>query len=575
MFIKSITIKTPTAVIRNLTFKKGLNLIIDNTSTTEMIETGNNIGKTTVLKLIDFCLGAKPSIIYSDTENSKKVYTLVEEFLVNKEIEIILTLSEDLANPNAKEITICRNFLKRKNAKRTINGTPILEKDFESELQRFTMDITDLGKPTYRQIISHNIRYKDDHINNTLKTLDKYTTDIEYETLYLYLLGCTFDNGAKKLELSTKLKQEITFKERLEKKQTKNSYEVALSFLNDEIETLQNKKKNFNLNQDFEKDLNRLNQIKYEINKLSTKLSKLEARKTIIEEVKAELESDITNIDIQQLQDLYSEVKLNIDHIQKTFEDLVNYHNKMIAEKSKYISNDLPYLNNQISEIKKTLTVLLYEEKELTELVSKKDSFDELESIVTELNNKYQLKGEYESIIKQINEAQKNIHNIQSEIETISHDIYSQDYEETLKKQINKFNKYFSNISQELYGERHALTYNLSTNKNQQQVYKFDSFNAISSTGKKQGEILCFDLAYTLFADNEKIPTMHFLLNDKKELMHDNQLVKVAEFIKDKNVQLIVSILKDKIPQAAIDNAHTVVELSQSDKLFRIEQYGD
>lgn len=52
-------------------------------------------------------------------------------------------------------------------------------------------------KPSFRQVISHNIRYKDDSINKTLKTLDKFTTDVEYETLYLYLLGCIFDGGAK------------------------------------------------------------------------------------------------------------------------------------------------------------------------------------------------------------------------------------------------------------------------------------------------------------------------------------------------------------------------------------------
>ena len=50
-------------------------------------------------------------------------------------------------------------------------------------------------KPSFRQIISHNIRYKDESISHTLKTLDKYTSDVEYETLYLYLFGCAFKNG--------------------------------------------------------------------------------------------------------------------------------------------------------------------------------------------------------------------------------------------------------------------------------------------------------------------------------------------------------------------------------------------
>ena len=52
-------------------FKAGLNLIIDNTDDVSSKSTGNNVGKTTVLKLIDFCLGADANIIYTDTENNK------------------------------------------------------------------------------------------------------------------------------------------------------------------------------------------------------------------------------------------------------------------------------------------------------------------------------------------------------------------------------------------------------------------------------------------------------------------------------------------------------------------------
>jgi len=92
------------------------------------------------------------------------------------------------------------------------------------------------------------------------------------------------------------------------------------------------------------------------------------------------------------------------------------------------------------------------------------------------------------------------------------------------------------------------------------------------SSGKKQGEILCFDLAYLLFSDEEQLPCLRFLLNDKKELMHDNQLIKMAEFVKDKNIQLIISILKDKLPEKVLNKAHIAVELSQNSKLFKIEQ---
>ena len=60
MFLKSLTIFLGDGtIIRNIQFHAGLNLIVDETPIVSGKETGNNVGKTTVLKLIDFCLGAK------------------------------------------------------------------------------------------------------------------------------------------------------------------------------------------------------------------------------------------------------------------------------------------------------------------------------------------------------------------------------------------------------------------------------------------------------------------------------------------------------------------------------------
>lgn len=571
MFIKKLIISSPSEIIREIDFCSGLNLIIDDTPVEDAKSTGNNVGKTTVLKLVDFCLGAKGSIIYTDTENKKETYDVVKNFLFDEEIEIKLILSDNLNDPNAKQLEIQRNFLQRKKAVRKINGKTVLDKDFEDELEKNIMPDKDVEKPTFRQIISHNIRYKDDSINNTLKTLDKFTSDVEYETLYLYLLGCTFNEGAKKQALVTKINQEKTFKERLEKKQTKTTYEIALDLVDDEIDALNEKKASFNLNETLEDDLEQLNIVKYNINRTSALISRLEIRKNLIEESQRDLEQSISHIDLQQLRLLYEEVTENISDVQKTFEDLVAFHNNMVKEKIKYISQDLPELIQRLKDSQEELSLLLKKEKELTDEVAKGDSFEELEKIIFELNEKYRIKGEYESIISQLNEVEENIDTLNEQINNIDNYLFSGDFEILLKEQVKKFNKIFSNISQELYGEKYALTFKKETNKKEQQFYKFNAFNANMSSGKKQGEILCFDLAYLLFADEEQLPCLHFLLNDKKELMHDNQLIKVAEFVQNRNIQLIISILKDKLPVAVLDKAHIAVELSQQEKLFKIE----
>ena len=347
MFVKNLRITNGSQVIRDMNFENGLNLIIDDTPTDNKRQTGNNVGKTTVLKLIYFCLGGDGKEIYTDEENRKAVYKEVKDFLINKEVLVTLTLVEDLISRNSKKIVIEKDFLPGKQAIRRINGEQVLKKEFDERLKTLMFPNLKSDKPTFKQLISHNIRYTDESINNTLKTLNRYTRDVEYETLYLYLLGCTFDDADKKQSITARLSQEQNYKDRLEKDQTKNSYEVALDLIENEIELLNQKKSLLNINENFLGDLNLLNQTKYEINKSSSIISRLSIRKDIIVEAQKEMLQNVSNIDVKQLRILYSEVENNLGKMTKTFEDLVNYHNKMIVEKVNFITKDLPNLKNK------------------------------------------------------------------------------------------------------------------------------------------------------------------------------------------------------------------------------------
>lgn len=64
---------------------------------------------------------------------------------------------------------------------------------------------------------------------------------------------------------------------------------------------------------------------------------------------------------------------------------------------------------------------------------------------------------------------------------------------------------------------------------------------------------------------------MHFILNDKKELMHDNQLIKIAELTNKSNIKFVASILKDKLPEELKRKEYFILELSEDNKLFKIE----
>lgn len=570
MYLKSLQISTPNETIRDIRFHNGLNLIVDNTpSKSNKIQTGNNVGKTTVLKLVDVCFGANPKIVYQDTEDKNKEYVTVRDYLKENEASIMLEITDSFQGSKTT-ISIERNFLQRTKAIRMINGEQILDKDFENTLLNLFFPEIIYNKPTFRQIVSHNNRYTDDKIQYTLKTLDKYTKDTEYETLNLFLLGCDVSNGEQRQLLVEKIKQEESYKNRVENGMSLLTYKSALEQILANIETLNQKKDDFGINADFEKDLDLLDDVRYKINSVSSEISTLNIRRELIEESVAGFQAESSNIDTKELKTLYEEVKVNISELQKTFEDLVSYHNKMIKEKIKFISSELPMLKSNISAKQAELSDLLKQESEYTSKIAKYDSFETLEDIIEELNNAHRQQGEYETIIKQLSDIDNNLLTYNSELKTISDGLFSDNFKADLDARIERFNKYFSAVSKELYGESYFLSVDIQESKGKK-FYKFSAYNMNLSSGKKQGEILCFDIAYILYARQENIPHLDFLLNDKKELLHGNQLEKVADFVKKNNIQLVLTILKDKLPVSLVNDENIILELSQNDKLFRIE----
>jgi uncharacterized protein YydD (DUF2326 family) len=569
MFLKSLLISTPTKVIREIPFHKGLNLIVDETPSGETL-TGNNVGKTTVLRLVDFCLGRDGSVVFKDPESKREVYQLVKDYLIDNKIIITLTLVDDLDNPQ-RQIEVNRNFLPRKESICKINGEDISKIDFENRLGEVIFPSIKVEKPTFRQIIAHNVRYEDIRLNNTLDILNSFTKLEEYETLYLFLFGCDYDEGSRREELLANIKSEFNYMKRLEKHGTKNSYKVALQDIDREIAKLEQKKSSLNINPQLDQDLVELTSVKEELNSISSAITSLRIRRDVIQESINDFNQQRFDVDMVQLQLVYKQAAALIPTIQHTFEEMVSYHNKMLANRARYIEEEIPALDEKMAQLQTSFASLREKERYLTEKVTASDTFEELEKVINALNEQYTRKGEYGAILSQIESVEEAMNKFNEDLKNIDDGLFSTDFKSKVDEQLSKFNDIFSEISDELYDERYSVKEDVIRNAKGQSVYKFSIIGTNLSSGKKQGEISCFDIAYTLFADKESIPCLHFILNDKKELMHDNQLVKLAEIANRENIQFVASILEDKLPAELRNDDYYVVKLSQNDKLFRIE----
>lgn len=566
MYIKRLKITNNDGLIRDIQFHNGLNLIVDDTPSDTHTDTGNSVGKTTVLRLVDFCLGKDPKSIYTDPSDSKSLDENVKKFLIETNVLVELTLTK---NWEKDDIIICRNFQTNKKATRTINGIQYNAEDFESALCDNLLGLT-ITKPSFRQIISHNIRYSEFALTNVLKTVHPYTKDTEYESLYLFMFGCQIEETDRRQELLDKIKTEKAFKKRLEKSNNKSTYRTLLGLTDAKIEELEKKKNSLGINPDFEVLISQLNDIRCQINILNIDIATLKLKESTIVETQKEIEAQHSDIDTSQLETLYREAKALIPDLQKSFEELVDYHNKMVASRSRFVSIALPGIRQQINDKQSKLRGLLSKEEEMSKLVTKSETYESLEDLITEMNKEYQKKGEYETQIKQIDIVDEAISKAEEAIKQIDDDLFSESFQNRVQEAIDNFNVLFSSISKKLYDEEYVLKVDKVTCKGTGgYIYKFSAFNANLSSGKKMGEISCFDIAYTMYAKKYDIPCLNFLLTDKKELMSDNQLLAIGKVVKEENIQFVASILKDKLPDDLQDKRYYIVELSEHDKLFR------
>ena len=566
MYIKRLKITNNDGLIRDIQFHNGLNLIVDDTPSDTHTDTGNSVGKTTVLRLVDFCLGKDPKSIYTDPSDSKSLDENVKKFLIETNVLVELTLTK---NWEKDDIIICRNFQTNKKATRTINGIQYNAEDFESALCDNLLGLT-ITKPSFRQIISHNIRYSEFALTNVLKTVHPYTKDTEYESLYLFMFGCQIEETDRRQELLDKIKTEKAFKKRLEKSNNKSTYRTLLGLTDAKIEELEKKKNSLGINPDFEVLISQLNDIRCQINILNIDIATLKLKESTIVETQKEIEAQHSDIDTSQLETLYREAKALIPDLQKSFEELVDYHNKMVASRSRFVSIALPGIRQQINDKQSKLRGLLSKEEEMSKLVTKSETYESLEDLITEMNKEYQKKGEYETQIKQIDIVDEAISKAEEAIKQIDDDLFSESFQNRVQEAIDNFNVLFSSISKKLYDEEYVLKVDKVTCKGTGgYIYKFSAFNASLSSGKKMGEISCFDIAYTMYAKKYDIPCLNFLLTDKKELMSDNQLLAIGKVVEEENIQFVASILKDKLPDDLQDKRYYIVELSEHDKLFR------
>lgn len=563
MFLKTLIIRNDDTIIREIIFKKGINLIVDETSSADKKSSGNSVGKTTVLRLIDFCLDGKGDNIYIDPE-FKTRNTVIETFLKDNNIIITLTLIEDIDDESSSIIEISKNFLLYSDKIQTINGEKYSNDDFSKELKKLIFK-TDSKHPSFNQLKSKNIRDEKHKLINTIRVLaPNVVTDVVYENLHLFWLGIDTDQSKDKLVRDRNLEER--FQKRLRKDNNLPQINQSLIIVKKRIEELTAQKDSFNLNEDYEADLFKLHKTHQKMSELSSGISRIALRKELIIESKDNLEKEFANINVSQIESLYKQAKVLIPDLQKSFKETVNFYNTMIENKLAFITEELPELEEELLKSKNRLADLLKNEKYLTGKLQKSGAIDDLNIIIEELNKFHEKKGNLDEQYRVWKSSISKLDTIEKKLSIINKGLELKD--NLIQERIKEFNQYFSEISNRLDGE-----FSLLSAENQDGIYKFKIGNIEGNpgTGSKKSQMASFDLAYILFADKFDIPCLHFILQDQIENVHSNQITNLlTEIVDEVNCQYILPVLRDKLPIDIDIESMEILSLSQNDKLFKV-----
>ena len=568
MFLKSLKIEGNEGLIRKIDFKKGVNLIVDNSEGEN--ESGNNVGKTTIIRLIDYCLGGKGENIFKDPEF--KSTSPLKDFLVDKEVLLTLILIESLDIPGASSNTIERNFLSGAEAVLRIDG----EKYSKSGKNKFSQELMhrifdcDETKPSFRQVISKNVRDEKDRLNNVLKVLHPNTKLVEYEALYQFWFGVQTDEGEAHQKIRDRIRRQESYRTQLANEFDVTEFSI-IEDLQQSIDGLKKKKSELDLEENFQEQLDSFDQIKAELTRTATHLSSIQLRRQLIEDSARALEEDISQVSTEEIRRLYEEAKLLLPTLQRSFDESVAFHNEMVQNKRAYITKELPALSEEERILKRHLNDLEAQANEFKALFQKEQTLEVLEKI----NNDLQARIERFS---KLSEQKRIWDSCLVEIDRLKEQAgkyaeKSRDLNEQIDDNLERFNRILKRISTELYGEQYKLVRREVDNKGKPLEFLQFELRGVTSnpgTGEKKGQITAFDLAYIEFAEEMGVPHLNFVLHDQIENVDGRQIETILEkLVPTINCQYIAPILRDKVPTEIDLKKYTIIELSKDEKLFR------
>lgn len=567
MYLDRLIFRLGNQEVRNIHFKRGLNLVLDY-PTTSQTESGNNVGKTTLLRLIDFALGSDGSDIWRDPEFKN---------VINHDVYNLLHGHE----PASAELSLVSSSGTSHRLRRKFNPTKRRDRDAwlvdGSACDNITSYRTAVrallfsskgNKPSLRQLVPKFVRSSPLLMGKTLKFLDNYASDSDYEIIHLFLFGF---KGTDVLDSRPALLNQIKQLERdeiaLTRERDSGEIEQLLFHLRREIDALIQSAELRAEVPEIARRAEKVAEVRGQASSLSAALAEVEGEVAALGFTIQEFEKEYSEVDPRTIRAVYEEAKRFLPELHQEWSDLISFISRLRGRKKTFLLGQIEELHSRSNKIKRELLALQSAESDLIGNLVSLPEFKRSIELRADLRDKLKHVGGLEESLRTIKgvRAQREI----AELKLRETDRQIAADRARLVSSVDLFNSHFAKLSKRLYGEEYLLHFKERSGRIS---FSLSSVGANVGVGKKASQTAAFDLAYINFLISREIPFPRFVCHDGMESTHGNQLSELLSEAASSRGQLVLATLRDKLPlmKDGFIEENTILKLSANEKFFRI-----
>ena len=532
----------------HISFNKGINIILADGNDNLEENSRNGLGKTTMINIIHFCLGAQknedlPMQKLSDWEFTIVIDLFDEKITATRSFKntSIITVKGDFDN-----FPIKPNYSKEnKTYFYPIKSWTTL---LGQSLFNLKIDDTLKIKPSFRMLISYFIRRTDIDFKKPFKTASTSIKPIYSDLCTCLFLGLNWRLISKYRELNDENK-DLT----KNKKNIKESY-GTMGELRPEINRLKKDVENYKSELDNFEILESYSDFEKEANKLTEELHELYHKRSILNKKLKQYEDSITSeetpeIDIEKI---YNEVNFYFnENIKKTLNESKKFHENIILNRKKFLESEILSVQNELSEIEDSITQKSKQRSKSMDVLNNFGALHEYTAIQNKYITKKQNLEELESIIEKYETITFKKQKIKSEKIEIE-DKIQLDYLEN-KSHLDNLINLFSENSSKLYDVPGDLVIDTID-----KGFEFEiKIPKSKSLGKSKMMTFCYDLMLleTFYDEN----LIDFLVHDSNifdgvdSRQYGNSLNLINEKCQEKDLQYICMLNSDSIPKDKIN----------------------